>query len=258
MNAETKTIETDNTTAMIAERIRAAREDAGMSRAALSKVTGVSARTIERMEAGDQQVTVPRLRAISEATSHPLAWLQGDMDELNDTADDISSRSPRAAMVDRDIQDVRAALVRLDELRADQFEGSIRKALAMIDSLTSMLAHHEPEELFDIATSRGIDRVTLPKPRDLVELLESDPREGDDRCRALQARIIDTGIIGADLFEVPEMVLKRIADQRDLESDGMFGWKGKESLIGAVRSAVRDLALTGKLPAEIRELEPPF
>lgn len=249
----------DDDNALIAGRIKQARTDAGMSRKALSDATGISARTIERIENGDQEVTVQRLKLLATATGRSVAWLQGD-DEPDEEVDDFPAPASKPAPSWRSgplspptVADVYAALSVIDTLRLEQFDGTIREAMATCDQVRSMLAYQEPAALVEIANSRGIDRTTFPKAREIQERLENAPEAGQEDCAAIQERIIDTAILGVDLHVVAPKTLQDIAKAADLESDGWLGWSNDDVLIQAVRPTVRRMAFADQLPDDLRD-----
>lgn len=252
----------DDDTALIAERIKQARTDAGLSRPALEKLTGIPARTIERLETATQQVTVHRLKLIATATDKPLGWLQGVSDlgeeEETETHPGVSyrqTRRPPTSAQAPSASDVLSLLDDIDAMRDDQFEGMIRRAMAAAEHAGRMLAFQEPVALIDIAMARGIDRASLPKARELQERLETSHNTGIADCRGVEERILDTALIGTDLHAVPIKTLKRIAEREDIASDdGWLGWSSDDAVYEAIRSTARAMALTDQLPDELKEL----
>lgn len=249
----------DDDTALIAERIKQARTDAGMSRKGLSDATGISARTIERIENGEQEVTVQRLKLIASATDKPLEWLQGADDVASPTqrgpepVNRPTSQRPKAP-TPPSVAEVLAVLAEIDTMRGDGFDGMIRRALATVAQAEAMLSFLEPAALVEIATTRGIDRTALPKPRELQDRLETVHAVGLADCKSVQDRIIDTAVIGADLHEVATKTLEKIADLEGIESDEFLGgWSTENAVITAVRPAIRRRALTDQRPPELAE-----
>lgn len=58
------------------DRLRKARESAGLNQAALAEVTGMSRRSISAYETGDGAPRRPQLIAWAMATGVPLTWLE--------------------------------------------------------------------------------------------------------------------------------------------------------------------------------------
>lgn len=56
------------------DRIRKARDHAGLNQAALADAIGVSTNSVNRWEKGDRNPTEESLKAISEATGVPVEW----------------------------------------------------------------------------------------------------------------------------------------------------------------------------------------
>ncbi len=250
---------TDDDTALIAERIKRARTEAGLSRKGLSNLIGISPRTIERIENGEQEVTVQRVKLFATATGKSAAWLQGD-EEPDEEVDDFPTPAPKPAPSRRSgppapptVADVYASLRVIDTLRSEGFDGTIRQAMATCDQVRTMLAYQEPAALVEIANSRGIDRTTFPKAREIQERLENAPEAGQQDCAAIQERIIDTAILGVDLHVVPPKALQDIARAAGLESDGWLGWSNDDVMIEAVRPTVRRMALSDQLPDDLRD-----
>lgn len=63
-----------------ADRLRAAREHAGLSQADLASLTGISIRSITRYESGATRPRRPQLAAWAAATGFALQWLEAEHD----------------------------------------------------------------------------------------------------------------------------------------------------------------------------------
>ena len=74
MSVTTK-LQTKPKTETIADRIRVAREDAGISQSDLAALIGVHARTIQRWEFGQQQPHSGQVVSIAEITKVRPCWL---------------------------------------------------------------------------------------------------------------------------------------------------------------------------------------
>ncbi len=61
----------------IAERVRSAREMAGLSQAHVARMLGVHRPSISEMEAGRRKVSADELRQLAELYSVDVAWLAG-------------------------------------------------------------------------------------------------------------------------------------------------------------------------------------
>lgn len=60
------------------DRLRKAREHAGLTQGALAEILGVAAGTIQRWEKGSLNPRPKALEALAEATGVPLAWFHQD------------------------------------------------------------------------------------------------------------------------------------------------------------------------------------
>lgn len=60
----------------LSDKLRKARETAGLSQTVLAEVTGMSRRTISAYETGDGRPRRPQLIAWAMATGVPLSWLE--------------------------------------------------------------------------------------------------------------------------------------------------------------------------------------
>ncbi len=250
--ADTMTMDQDDTTtSLLAERIRKARADAGLSRQALSQATGIPARSIERFEAGEQEVSVQRLKAISAAVGKPVPWFY-DGEAVDDTPSPIPSRAPERGSPNRprseelDLNGILTLLDELDSSRAAQFDGSRRRADALRRLVEDQLRYLEPAELLDVAIVRGINPKRLPRSRELDETLEKDFRLGQVLCSAIGARIIDTAIIGSDLMSIDRQTLVKTAADHGVEADGFFGWTSCSALTTRIRPVIIETALAGR------------
>ena len=83
---------------MIRERLRTARERAGLSQAQTAKLMDMHRPTITEIEAGRRRVTAEELTRLADLYGVSLAWLAG----TRETEPDLSD--PRLAVVARELQ----------------------------------------------------------------------------------------------------------------------------------------------------------
>lgn len=71
----------------IGQRIRAAREDAGMSISQLAVACGMTERAVRLWEADQRQPMFRNVEAVAKATGKPLKWFAREEDEGDAAAD---------------------------------------------------------------------------------------------------------------------------------------------------------------------------
>jgi len=148
-------------------RLKAAREELGLSQERLAEAIGVVRRTLAHYEAGTKSPEFSKLPAIAAATGKPLAWFFQDEDA-----------SPAPAEPQPDMQALLAQLVAAQvraEERADQ------RHREMLDVLTA-LTHEQMQTRAEAArTQRRLQQVES----DLRETDEgefADCGEGEEAC----------------------------------------------------------------------------
>lgn len=252
---DTNVTDADDTTAqrVIGARFRAAREAAGLSRAQVERASNVSQKAIEKFEAGLQSPNFVRFAALCAAVGKTVdEMLNGRATRARpgtDETDDESATPPPGDDQQSEVDPVEDALSRIDELRQHHFHDGQRKAIALVAVLRDALKSWEPAALLTLARKRGVDRGTCPSALDLQNALAADTDKGQAACAAVEERIIDTAVLGADLFSVPYEQLCKIADQlkRQFELDeGFFGWGKPPVLVPMLREPMRQLAVAGK------------
>ncbi len=240
----------------IGKRLRAARDAAGLSRANLGEKTGISPKSIEKFEAGTQEVSVMRLRKICAVLKVDPEIIVEGMAENNPSADRTSELLPP---FDVDPIDHAALILEaIDALREDGFEGSVRKALAMADDAKRALSELEPRDLAILAHQRGLTRTNALDGNTILDIFEGNPCDAHDYCSEVGGRIVDTAVIGLDLWSVDLGALKDIADrlsEEDRINEPSFfeGWGGYKKLTPKVRPFLWGMATAGKLPENFSE-----
>jgi transcriptional regulator with XRE-family HTH domain len=270
-----------------AARLRHAREEQGLSRPDLSKLTNraLTARVIDHLESGHTEATLSRAELLAEALEVEKLWLlygeeagtapgseetdpddepgtpPWDTQETGNTGQtgpekpvqtgpdrsgavgssaDRSDRSPdsgkerhnRLEDVSRQFVDKMFDLLEtVDMFRESGFLKHQRKMPHILEQLETTAKYLEHEELKEIAFDREVD-------------IDS---QADGNFEELTARVIDTAVLGADLYDVDFDVLKAFARRNDIERPLLSSWKGHGHLVPLVRPAYREKALSEAL-----------
>lgn len=247
-----------STTAEIGARFRTARDATGLSRAQVAKLSNVSAKAIEKFEAGQQEPSFLRFAALCEAVGKTVdEILHGDE---HDSDDDFISPPPRRAVPPAPRQAnpapttpapetatdrVYGLLMELDELRETRFRHAQRRTMALVDQLRGELRFLEAEELVDLAHERGVFAGTLPAVRDLEQSLVDEPAQGQELCRLLEQRIVDTALLGADLFAIDLKALGELARRLDI-SRPLLGWADHDDIAEKLLEPLRAATFAGQ------------
>ncbi len=144
----------------------------------------------------------------------------------------------------------------LDSMRADSFAGSQRRAMALMDELVRMLRFLEPEELLQVANDRDLFEDECEDQSSLLDFILQifidDPKEGQKYCGLVEERIVDTAILGVDLYAVEMEPLEELASEYGVEPEHVFlaggTWEGHAELVPAIRSKVREMVFSGNMP----------
>lgn len=233
--------------ATMGAKLRAAREETGKSRATVQKETGISAKALEHYENGTSQISISRLEQ--------LCGLYGlDMkDVLSIDAGESTGALPGSENADVGaMSTVEAMLADLAGFRAAGFEGSQRRAMALVDDLSVAMKRLEGDELEALAAKHGLFEGERPTANDIFGLFVDDLEASQELCSEVEARIIDTAIIGTDLYGFTREALVDLAE--DLQEDfdisqprmGGFSWGDHKDFVPVIREPLRKLALMGK------------
>lgn len=241
----------------IGKRLKEARDAAGLSRARLGDITDISPRVIEKIEAGTQEASTTRLRSLCHALEIDPAEFLGTRDKPELPRDPAAPVLPNMAPLDR----ASLILEEIDGLRADGFEGATRKAMALAGMAKNAMAYLEPEELNRLARLRGLAKHQQVDGLDIVDLFDHDPRKAHAYCGALEDRIVDTAILGLDLFTLDEEEIEALADElaemKALESPGFLGaWPELEELYPRMQPAARQVVTAGKPLQSLADASP--
>lgn len=250
-------------TTIVAERLRQARDSAGLSRNQLADLTGIPVKSLEKFEYGTLEPSLSRLGDLGKALGVSIQWLMGDASDVPVTSPATPVQPPS---VDRPIITpsslpspssssrigaVNALLAQLDGLRARKFDDAFRQGSAYMADLQAAFRYLEPKELDQLGAVRGLYQAGNLSHRNLLtRLLDGDVSAHDD-CADLGERIADTAVLGADLFGIDRKSLIEVADRLaqsndDVEQPGFFSWGDHSAFVPVIRPALRRLALSGK------------
>lgn len=241
------------------KRLREAREAAGMSRAKAGDVSGLSPRSIEKYEYGSAEPPVSKLRVLAGTYGvTPDYFLAvGEAVASAPTGGQAIETKPEAP-VEEHLTDpekpeptVADALAEMDGLREMQFEGARRRAIAMMDDINGHLSRLEPDELTALASERGAYLTDCRDGESIFGLFKENSEAAQAECENIQARVIDTAVLGVDLFAVERDALASLADdlaeEHDLTAPGAFGltWGDHADLVPLLRPVLRRFAFSG-------------
>jgi transcriptional regulator with XRE-family HTH domain len=84
--------------AVIAERIRVARKQAGLSQGQVAKLMSLHRPSVSEIEAGNRRVSADELKKLAELLDVSVAWLVGDAPET------VESDDPRVQLAARELK----------------------------------------------------------------------------------------------------------------------------------------------------------
>ena len=244
---------------ILATRLREAREDVGMSRADLARQTGIPAKSIEKFEYGTQEPSVSRLKTLCEVLDVSREWVMGEDDDSAPSRKPVpqmeTQPSPNGKVANKNdpMAKIRKALKKLDNMRADDFEGVQRQAMAMADDILAKLKYLEPDELVaDLAEDRGVFKGECPTLSDILNFFAEKPDKAQEYCGQVEERILDTAILGVDLYAIESAPLVGLADRLEMENEILDapeifgGWGDHEEFVPLIRPFLRSLAFMGE------------
>jgi len=255
----------------LGDRLKAARADANLTRKSVHEGTGISTSTIEKYESGNMDPSTSRLKAICDFLDVSVNWIINGDDQYMAANSEIAETRPTASVAETlaettpqsTAMDVLPAdntlagaingmLEDLDTMRIHGFDGLARQAMALTDDVLAKLKHLEPGELTDLALERDLyqDETCLGSA-DILDLLSSDLDAGQAYCGNLEERILDTVILGVDLYSIERGSLVDLADELQENHDiqetawGGWSWGDHENFIPQIRPIVRSMAFRG-------------
>jgi transcriptional regulator with XRE-family HTH domain len=102
----------DPARAAIASRLRAAREQAGLSQGQVARLLGLQRPTISEIEAGRRRVPAEELARLAGVYDVSISWLATDSSDVNDPALELAARE-LAKLKKEDLDSVLTLLRRL-------------------------------------------------------------------------------------------------------------------------------------------------
>lgn len=257
MNSNHQT--SDEAEDLFPSRLRQAREGANFTRASLAKAADIPQKTIERFETGTSEPSFKRMNVLAETLSVDRAWLSGESDGYEtkagfaDVGDDQTSSVEVPSNDDVPASAIRDMLETLDDMRVDRFAGMQRRAMVLVERAEAALHELEPDQLIALGMERGLYADDCPAVSDVIEIFGNDPEQGQSLCGDVEARILDTAILGADLYDIEERPLRKVAnrlakEERDVNDDTWWGWEAHDEFVPIIRSALRRRAFGGSDP----------
>ena len=82
----------DSARAAIAARLRAAREQAGLSQGQVAKLLGLQRPSISELEAGRRKVSAEELTQLAQIYNVSVSWLMNQESEIPDPAVELAAR----------------------------------------------------------------------------------------------------------------------------------------------------------------------
>jgi len=260
---------TDNTNKDIAQRLRAARDDMGFSRRELAEITNIPQKTIEKFEIGSQEPSVSRLQTLCDVLDVTRSYLIDGYSADNDNGADRNGSKvksggnaiacPKCGEMgeftdEEDTNVVFQILTELDLLRDEKFDGAQRRAIELSKDLIRELGYLEPAELMKVAAARELYLDDCPSAEGIMEIFNSDIEKAQTYCGLVEERILDTAILGIDMYAIEKKTLDRLSDKlehdhEELEAPGFFGgWGEYSETVPLIRPYVRSLAFSGMGP----------
>lgn len=236
-------------------KLRNARDELGISRAKVQDETGIPAKTLEHYEAGASEPTLTRLKALCDLYKLPF----GEMAGTEEGPKEIAGETPKEGEtvpeeVTGGMPVVEAMLDELAAFRVAGFDGSQRRAMAIVDELTTAMKRLESDELEALAEMRELFEGDRPTADGIFGLFVEDIDEAQRFCGLVEERIVDTAILGADLYAIDREALVAVADdikdEFDIEEPRFLGWSDcwgyYAEFVPLIREPLRKLALMGK------------
>lgn len=236
-----------------AMRLRQARENLNLSRAELARRTGISPKVIEKFEYGSQEPSLSRIKSLSEALEVTTLWIMGEEEtsfKQEEAVVTMPGPKKESANENDPMAEVILYLEEIDDFRNKGFEGAKRGALALVGDLKSVLKYLEPEQLVKLASDRNLYQCEKETPEDIDEMFSANLSEGQEYCGSIEERIVDTALLGMDLYWLNIQALVALANSFDIEfiSEGTVSNSSYEpdhmEVINALRDELRMKAMS--------------
>ena len=261
-----ETIKFDEEHDTLGKRLKHSRETRRLTRKELAAMSGVGYKTIENYEYEKADAKTSVVDALADALGVSGATLQyglssGVVPIPPASKDDEVSAAPEAPEPTR-IEVTQSLLGKIEELRHDGFANTPRLSIALLNDLRNSFRYLEVGEIVEIGQAAGLDELDdlatyVPKPptedqtRDPgIFFITDNAEKQEDALELLFERLIDTTIIGSDLYELSFDQLKEIAKEHEVASP-FFGWDDADQIIATLRPILRLKALTAHDPLDL-------
>lgn len=194
----------------VGERIRLAREAAGMSKTQLGSAIGTSEKAVYYYERGEREPPLDTLRLIAENTGKPLSWFFSTkaQDVMRAAITELTSQIQEGGLDDwhDEFEALRNRLLGILDGSSDESEyAGLRALLEFYERTTGSLLHcgegfdyaEERDEVLDVLTSGLISRartavapaVELQELKDTIGRLQAEVQEGIEQVGSVVYRI---------------------------------------------------------------------
>lgn len=193
----------------------------------------------ENMPGGAENTGFDRSNRSEKPVGTSLTGLTGSIDKTGSDQD----QTPKSIPVRMYIDEMIGILAHIDTLREDGLQKHPRKMPKLLDQAREIGSCLEASDLEELALERGLDPEQINTESLSEELFEE-----------FILRLIDTALLGIDLYTLDEDTLKTFARKHDVPRP-FFGWDGASELISSVRERYWHEALEGgiRLTISIRQ-----
>ncbi|MBL4800560.1 MAG: helix-turn-helix domain-containing protein [Emcibacter sp.] len=260
----------ENKTNTPAARLKAARENKGLTRKKLAELTGIPEKSIEKYEYGGMELNISRLKALCNALDiKPTEIIDiDDSSEKKSISEDENNPSSKSEKISTDtknsLSEKLSHLKALDSLRENGFDKFPQKAEAHYNALKSTIYFLDYAELQKLAKARGIEfeietseNIDDPVTKEYFEMYQGESVEEQPDLEELVNRIIDTAIFGVDFYSIDLEALSEMAEDYDLSPDRSLwmGWRGHREIAPQIRKAFLEKALSGQSEEDYLDTE---
>ncbi|HEY9080018.1 helix-turn-helix transcriptional regulator [Magnetovibrio sp.] len=239
-------------------RLRKARDDKGLTRSQVFEQTNIPVRSLEKIEGGQQEPSLARVQTLCELYGVAMEWVTNGGTAKAETSVQPETTSPKIAPANENdpVETLRGMLADLDDMREHAFENVQRGAMALSADIHDALKYLEPSDLLILAVERGLSEDESHNIDTFFDLFNDDADKAQAFCGNIEDRIVDTALIGIDLYAMEETKLEALADELGVELPGNNFWEwwdapDKMELIVALRPKLRAMSIVDKLKTYI-------
>jgi transcriptional regulator with XRE-family HTH domain len=202
----------------VGQRLQRFREDAGLSRRQLAELVdddSVTAKTIENIERVVTDPGVNRLKAIAEALMTDIDTLLGEKPTQPTQPGGVITEAPAEAPAEMptDYELALEALEELDDLRKMGFQEEFDHANNLVQDAQNALKRVDVEELCELARQRKISPASHPDSDEFKAMIGKNVQGYFAQRICLAERIIDTAVLGVDLYKIEPKALEKLGDE---------------------------------------------